>query len=128
MLEFFDMYLLEAVISGLLFGIIDVVWICYAEMIMLGTYAMYYLFTVYHPPFLLAALISIGVIGILGVILHVVVIQPLLDTVPTNQLLATGRVLFFMLSAATGVVGIDFHNLGARRPCAPSRRNATLCR
>lgn len=131
MLEFLDIYLLEAVINGLLFGgvlallalglnlvfgVIDVVWICYAEMIMLGMYSMYYLFTVYHLPFPLAALISIAAIGILGVILHVVVIQPLLDAAPINQLLATGGVLFFLQSAATVVFGIDFRNLGIRLP------------
>lgn len=50
-MEIFDIFLLEAVINGLLlggilallalglnliFGVIDVVWICYAEMIMIG--------------------------------------------------------------------------------------------
>jgi branched-chain amino acid transport system permease protein len=131
MAEIFDIYLLEAVISGLLFGgvlallalglnlvfgVIDVVWICYAEMIMLGMYAMYYLFAVYHLPFVVAAVISVAGIGVLGVLLHIVVIQPLLDAAPINQLLATGGVLFFMQSAATVVLGIDFRNLGVRLP------------
>jgi len=131
MAEIFDIYLLEAVISGLLFGgvlallalglnlvfgVIDVVWICYAEMIMLGMYAMYYLFAVYHLPFVVAAVISVAGIGVLGVLLHIVVIQPLLDAAPINQLLATGGVLFFMQSAATVVFGIDFRNLGVRLP------------
>ena len=54
----FDIYLLEALINGILlggvlallalglnliFGVIDVVWICYAELIMLGMYGMYFL-------------------------------------------------------------------------------------
>jgi len=131
MADIFDIYLLEAIISGLLFGgvlallalglnlvfgVIDVVWICYAEMIMLGMYAMYYLFAVYHLPFVIAAVISVAGIGVLGVLLHIVVIQPLLDAAPINQLLATGGVLFFMQSAATVVFGIDFRNLGIRLP------------
>ena len=131
MADIFDIFLLEAVISGLLFGgvlallalglnlvfgVIDVVWICYAEMIMLGMYAMYYLFAVYHFPFVVAALISIVAIGGLGVLLHVVVIQPLLDAAPINQLLATGGVLFILQSFATVAFGIDFRNLGIRLP------------
>jgi branched-chain amino acid transport system permease protein len=127
----FDIYLLEALLSGVLlggvfallalglnlvFGVIDVVWICYAELIMLGMYGMYFLYTVYHVPFLLAALICIGGVGVLGVALHVLVIQPLLGTAPINQLLATGGVLFLLQSAATVMFGIDFRNLGIRLP------------
>ena len=77
-----------------MFGVIDVVWICYAELIMLGMYGMYFLYVGYQVPFPLAALISIVGVGILGVLLHVLVIQPLLGTAPINQLLATGGVLF----------------------------------
>lgn len=131
MSEIFDIYLVEALINGvllggvlallalglnLIFGVIDVVWICYAELIMLGMYSMYYLYSVYHLPFVLAAIISIAGVGVLGVILHVVVIQPLLTAAPINQLLATGGVLAFLQSAATIGFGIDFKNLGIRLP------------
>ena len=69
-LDIFDIYLLEAVINGILlggvlallalglnliFGVIDVVWICYAELIMIGMYGMYYLVQVYDLPFWVAA-------------------------------------------------------------------------
>jgi branched-chain amino acid transport system permease protein len=129
--EIFDIYLLEALINGvllggvlallalglnLIFGVIDVVWICYAELIMLGMYTMYYLYSVYHLPFVLAALIAVAGVGVLGVILHLVVIQPLLTAAPINQLLATGGVLAFLQSAATIGFGIDFKNLGIRLP------------
>jgi branched-chain amino acid transport system permease protein len=131
MFEVFDIYLLEALVNGLLlggvfgllalglnlvFGVIDVVWICYAELIMLGMYAMYFLYTGYTVPFPLAAVISIIGVGILGVLLHVLVIQPLLGTAPINQLLATGGVLFLLQSAAIVMFGIDFRNLGIRLP------------
>jgi len=127
----FDIYLLEAVINGvllggvlallalglnLIFGVIDVVWICYAELIMLGMYGMYYLYAVFHLPYLLAALISIAGVGGLGMLLHILVIAPLLGAAPINQLLATGGVLFFLQSFATVAFGIDFRNLGIRLP------------
>jgi branched-chain amino acid transport system permease protein len=126
-----DIYLLEALVDGLLlggvfallalglnlvFGVIDVVWICYVELIMLGMYAMYFLYAAWHLPFLLAALVAVGGVGGLGVILHLVIIQPLLGTPPINQLLATGGVLFFLQSLATVLFGIDFRNLGIRLP------------
>jgi branched-chain amino acid transport system permease protein len=127
----FDIYLLEAVLNGvllggvlallslglnLIFGVIDVVWICYAELIMLGMYGMYYLYTVYHAPIWVAAIACIVSVAMLGVLLHVLVIAPLLGAAPINQLLATGGVLFFLQSAATVLFGIEFKNLGLRLP------------
>ncbi|TWT12777.1 branched-chain amino acid ABC transporter permease [Reyranella sp. CPCC 100927] len=130
-MQIFDIYLLEALINGILlggvlallalglnliFGVIDVVWICYAELIMIGMYTLYFLFTVYHLPFPLAALIAVAGVGVLGALLHYLVIEPLLNAAPINQLLATGGVLFFLQSAATVAFGIDFRNAGIRLP------------
>jgi branched-chain amino acid transport system permease protein len=67
-------------------------------------------------PILLAALICIVGVGILGLALHYMVIEPLLNAAPINQLLATGGVLFFLQSAATVMFGIEFKNLGLRLP------------
>jgi branched-chain amino acid transport system permease protein len=71
---------------------------------------------VYHAPLALAAVICIIGVGILGVLLHALVIAPLLGAAPINQLLATGGVLFFLQSAATILFGIEFRNLGLRLP------------
>ena len=131
MFDFFDVFLLEAVISGILlggvlalialglnliFGVIDVVWICYAELIMIGMYGLYYFYSVYGLPMWVAAPACIALVAVLGLILHLIVIQPLLDAAPINQLLATGGVLFFLQSFATVAFGIDFRNLGIRLP------------
>jgi branched-chain amino acid transport system permease protein len=131
MFGIFDVYFLEALVNGVLlgglfallalglnlvFGVIDVVWICYAELVMLGMYGMYFLYVTYDVPFFLAAPVCIAGVGLLGVLLHVLVIQPLLGTAPINQLLATGGVLFLLQSAATVMFGIDFRNLGIRLP------------
>ena len=127
----FDIFLLEALINGVLlggvlallalglnlvFGVIDVVWVCYAELIMLGMYGMYFLYSVYHVPMLGASAICIAILAVLGVLLHVLVIAPLLGAAPINQFLATGGVLFFLQSAATIMFGIEFRNLGLRLP------------
>ena len=131
MSEVFDIFLLEAVLNGILlggllallslglnlvFGVIDVVWICYAELIMCGMYAVYYLYVQYHWPLALAMLAAIAVVALLGLILHVFVIRPVLSAEPINQLLVTGGVLFFLQAAATLAFGIEFKNLGVTLP------------
>jgi len=107
-LDIFDIYLLEAVINGILlggvlallalglnliFGVIDVTWICYAELVMIGMYGMYYLIQVYHLPYWAAAPLVVLLVALLGAALHYLVIAPLLTAPPINQLLATGGVV-----------------------------------
>jgi branched-chain amino acid transport system permease protein len=131
MTEIFDIYLLETVLNGLLlggvlallalglnlvFGVIDVVWICYAELIMIGMYAVYFLYTVYHMPLPLACAAAIVIVAAGGMILHYLVIRPVLAAEPINQLLVTGGVLFFLQAAATLAFGVEFRNLGLRLP------------
>ena len=130
-LDIFDIYLLEAVINGILlggvlallalglnliFGVIDVTWICYAELVMIGMYAMYYLVQYYGLPYWVAAPLTIALVAVLGALLHYIVIAPLLTAPPINQLLATGGVLFVLQSFATVAFGIDFRSLGIRLP------------
>ena len=131
MSDVFDIFLLEAVLNGLLlggllallslglnliFGVIDVVWICYAELIMCGMYCVYYLHVQYHWPLVLAMPAAIGVVAFLGYLLHQFVIRPVLSAEPINQLLVTGGVLFFLQAAATLAFGIEFKNLGVALP------------
>lgn len=131
MAELFDIYLLEALLNGLLlggvlallalglnliFGVIDVVWICYAELVMFGMYAVYFLYAVHGVPLVLAGLLAILGVAVMGFVLHYLVISPILGTPPINQLLATGGVLFFLQSFATLLFGIEFRNLGLRMP------------
>src|SRR5512139_4077407 len=110
-MEIFDIFLLEAVVNGvllggilallalglnLIFGVIDVVWICYAEMIMIGMYAVWLLHVKYAWPLLAAMAAGVGVVALLGAALHRFVIRPVLAAEPINQLLVTGGVLFFL--------------------------------
>jgi branched-chain amino acid transport system permease protein len=130
-LEIFDIYLLEAMVNGILlggllallalglnliFGVIDVTWICYAELVMIGMYGMYFLVQYYGLSYYLAAPLAIVLVAILGALLHYLVIAPLLSAAPINQLLATGGVLFVLQSFATVAFGVDFRNLGIRLP------------
>src|SRR5246500_1272979 len=126
-----DIYLLEAIVNGILlggvlallalglnliFGVIDVVWICYADIVMCGMYAIFFLYTQYSVPLPLAFLIAIVGVAGLGILVHLLIIAPVLDSAPINQLLATGGLLFFLQSFATLLFGTDFRNIGVRLP------------
>jgi branched-chain amino acid transport system permease protein len=123
-----DIFFLEAVLNGVLlagllallalglnlvFGVIDVVWICYAELVMVGMYGIYYA----HKggaPFLVAAVLGIALVAVAGALMHYLVIRPVLDQPPINQLLVTGGVLFFLQAAATMAFGVEFRSIGIR--------------
>ena len=124
-----DIFFLEAVLNGLLlagllallalglnlvFGVIDVVWICYAELVMVGMYGIHYA----HKggaPFLLAGAPRHPLRrGWRARCCTILVIRPVLDQPPINQLLVTGGVLFFLQAAATMAFGIEFRNIGIR--------------
>ena len=127
----FDIYLLEAIINGLLlggvlallalglnliFGVIDVVWICYAEIVMLGMYTIFFFYVKFGFPLIFACVAGIAVASVVGFLVHFLVISPILGTAPINQLLATGGLLFFLQSVATLIFGIEFRNIGLRLP------------
>jgi branched-chain amino acid transport system permease protein len=125
-----DIYLLEAVINGLLlggvlallalglnliFGVVDVVWIAYADLVMCGMYTVYWLHA-YGWPLWAASLAAIAGVAVLGLLVHVLIIAPVLRAPPINQLLATGGLLFFLQSFTTLLFGTDFRNIGVRLP------------
>src|SRR6516225_4857152 len=110
-----DIFFLEAICNGLLlagllallalglnliFGVIDVVWICYAEIVMFGMYGINFAFKA-GMPFPLAAGLGILLTTAVGALLHFLVIRPVLESAPINQLLVTGGVLIFLQAAAT---------------------------
>lgn len=124
-------FLMEALINGLLFGgvlallslglnlifgVVDVIWICYAELVMFGMYAIYWLHSDagFGLPLILSSAIAVLFVAFLGFLVHYLVIAPILGTPPINQLLATGGLLFFLQSLATLMWGIEFKNIGLR--------------
>lgn len=131
MSEVFDIFLLEAVLNGLLlggllallslglnliFGVIDVVWICYAELIMIGMYAIWWAHSAQGAPLWMAFAFGVAVLVVLGMALHHFVVRPVLAAEPINQLLVTGGVLFLLQAVATVAFGVEFRNLGVRLP------------
>jgi branched-chain amino acid transport system permease protein len=109
-------FLLEAAVNGvlrggvlallalglnLIFGVIDIVWIAYVDLVMVCMYLVYFLVMVYGWPLWLAGVLSIALGALLGLGVHLLIITPILGSAPVNQLLATGGLLFFLQSFAT---------------------------
>jgi branched-chain amino acid transport system permease protein len=126
----FDIYLLEALINGvllggvlallalglnLIFGVIDIVWIAYVDLVALCMYAVYFLVT-WGWPLWLAGLGAIVVGAVLGALVHLLIITPILASPPINQLLATGGLLFFIQSAATLLWSTDHRSIRVNMP------------
>jgi branched-chain amino acid transport system permease protein len=97
---------------NLIFGVIDVVWICYAELVMLGMYTIYFMHVRYGIPLIPSSVICVMMVALLGYVLHRIIIAHVLGKAPINQLLATGGVLFFLQSIATLMFGVEFLSLG----------------
>ncbi|MEN0073126.1 branched-chain amino acid ABC transporter permease [Roseicella sp. DB1501] len=130
-MDFLDPFFLEALVNGILlggvfalpalglnlvFGVVDVVWLCYAELVMVGMYTVWFLHTQAGWPLALAFAACLPVIALLGMLLHLLVVRPLLTSPPINQVLATGGVLFVLQGAATLVFSTEFRSLGVDMP------------
>src|SRR6201987_3010957 len=99
-----DIFLFEAGINGLLlagvlalltlglnliFGVIDVVWIAYADLVMCGMYAVYWLYAEFGWPLPLAFAAAVVGVGSLGVLVHRRTTAPILSSPPITQLVGT---------------------------------------
>ena len=130
-MSIFDPFLIEALVNGILlggvfalpvlglnlvFGVVDVVWLCYAELVMVGMYIVWFLYNQMGWPLWMAFAVCLPCLAVLGVLLHMLVVRPLLTAPPINQVLATGGVLFVLQGGATLVFSTEFRSLGVDMP------------
>jgi branched-chain amino acid transport system permease protein len=101
---------------NLIFGVLDVVWIVYVDLVTLCMYLVYFLVQVYGWPLLLGGLAGIALGVLLGIGVHLLVITPILNSPPVNQLLATGGLLFFIQSLATFLWTTDHRTVRLNLP------------
>ena len=101
---------------NLIFGVIDIVWIAYVDLVMICMYAVYFLVQVYGWPLWLGSLAAVGLGALLGVGVHLLIITPILGSAPVNQLLATGGLLFFLQSLATFLWTTDHRSVRLALP------------
>jgi branched-chain amino acid transport system permease protein len=124
-------FLLEAAVNGILlggvlallalglnliFGVLDIVWIVYVDLAMLCMYLIYFTVQVYGWPLLLGAAAGIALGVVLGIGVHLLIITPILNSPPVNQLLATGGLLFFIQSLATFLWTTDHRSVRLALP------------
>jgi branched-chain amino acid transport system permease protein len=101
---------------NLIFGVIDIVWIAYVDLVMVCMYAVYFAVQVYGWPVWAAGLVSLGLGALLGLGVHLLIISPILGSPPINQLLATGGLLFFLQSFATFLWTTDHRSVRMSLP------------
>jgi len=101
---------------NLIFGVIDIVWIAYVDLVMMCMYAVYFLVQVYGWPMWLGGLASVALGALLGIGVHLLIISPILGSAPVNQLLATGGLLFFLQSFATFLWTTDHRSVRLALP------------
>ncbi len=101
---------------NLIFGVIDIVWIAYVDLVMLCMYLVYFLVQVYGWPVWAGGLAGVAFGALLGVAVHLLIISPILGTAPVNQLLATGGLLFFLQSLATFLWTTDHRSVRLSLP------------
>jgi branched-chain amino acid transport system permease protein len=124
-------FLLEAAVNGLLlggvlallalglnliFGVLDIVWIAYVDLVMLCMYLVYFLVMSYGWPVWLAGVAGLLFGVLLGIGVHLLIITPILSSPPVNQLLATGGLLFFIQSLATFLWTTDHRSVRLTLP------------
>src|SRR6266545_3675696 len=124
-------FLVEAAINGILlggvlallalglnliFGVLDIVWIAYVDLVMLCMYAIYFFNVVFGWPIWAAGLVSLAAGTLFGVAVHLLIISPILTSAPINQLLATGGLLFFLQSFATFLWTTDHRSVRLTLP------------
>jgi branched-chain amino acid transport system permease protein len=125
------LFLLEAALNGILlggvlallalglnliFGVLDIVWIVYVDLVMLCMYLVYFLVSVHGWPIWAGGLAGMALGALLGLAVHLLVITPILSSPPVNQLLATGGLLFFIQSLATFLWSTDHRSVRLSLP------------
>jgi branched-chain amino acid transport system permease protein len=101
---------------NLIFGVIDIVWIAYVDLVMVCMYGMYFLVMLYRWPVWLGGLAAVVIGALLGIGVHLLIISPILTSAPVNQLLATGGLLFFLQSFATFLWTTDHRSVRLALP------------
>ncbi|MGH7392079.1 MAG: branched-chain amino acid ABC transporter permease [Candidatus Rokuibacteriota bacterium] len=101
---------------NLIFGVLDIVWIAYVDLVMLCMYVVYFLVMTQGWPVWLAGVAALAFGGLLGVGVHWLIITPILTSPPVNQLLATGGLLFFIQSFATFLWTTDHRSVRVALP------------
>lgn len=103
---------------NLIFGVVKIIHLAYGQCVMLGMYLVYTLVVQLKMPILLACLLSLPVMGIVGIILQWLVINPLLKAKanPLTQLLALAGLTIVVENLAQVTWGADLRGINIQLP------------
>ncbi len=102
---------LLAIGLNLIFGVVKVIHMAYGQFVMLGFYFVYSFYTYLHLPLIAACVCAVLIMSVLGVVLHKLVINPLLNAPRLNQLLALASVIIIIENSAMWIWGADYRTI-----------------
>jgi branched-chain amino acid transport system permease protein len=103
---------------NLIFGVVKIIHMAYGQCVMLGLYFIYTLVSHLGLPILLACLLTLPLMGIIGVGLQMLVINPLLRAKanPLTQLLALAGLTIVIENLAQVIWGADLRGINVQLP------------
>jgi len=103
---------------NLIFGVVKILHMAYGQCVMLGMYVIYTLVVPLGMPLLLACLIALPVMGFVGFLLQMFVINPLLRAKanPLTQLLALAGLTIVFENMAQVIWGADLRGINIQLP------------
>ncbi|NWF57024.1 MAG: branched-chain amino acid ABC transporter permease [Syntrophaceae bacterium] len=103
---------------NLIFGVVKIIHLAYGQCVMLGMYAVYTLTVQLQIPLLFSCLLTLPIMGAVGVLLQLLVINPLLKAKanPLTQLLALAGLTIVVENAAQVVWGADLRGINIQLP------------
>ena len=103
---------------NLIFGVVKILHMAYGQCVMLGLYVIYTLVVPLEMPILLACLITLPVMGFVGFLLQMFVINPLLKAKanPLTQLLALAGLTIVFENMAQVIWGADLRGINVQLP------------
>jgi branched-chain amino acid transport system permease protein len=103
---------------NLIFGVVKIIHMAYGQCVMLGLYFIYTLVTHLGLPILLSCLLTLPLMGVIGVGLQMLVINPLLRAKanPLTQLLALAGLTIVIENSAQVIWGADLRGINIQLP------------
>jgi len=103
---------------NLIFGVVKIIHLAYGQCIMLGLYCVYTLVTHLGMPIILACILTLPIMGIIGIGLQMFVINPLLRAKanPLTQLLALAGLTIVIENLAQVIWGADLRGINVQLP------------
>ncbi len=103
---------------NLIFGVVKIIHMAYGQCVMLGLYSIYTLTVLLGLPLLLSCVITLPIMGVVGIILQGLVISPLLRARanPLTQLLALAGLSIVFENMAQVIWGADLQGINVQLP------------